>query len=213
MRGPFALALALALAFVAGCLRIGADEDLHLVCEEKSASPRKAYEVGFLVAQTRIEGELADKDRVAMLEAVRGHVITMGGRQHADFAARMGPAVLRDAPQAWAFDAVAGHGGEGPPDLYFVVVWREDSTWRASAAFPVFGLVRPPHSVAQPAWDTANGSDVVREALPNGSVPAAASWEAATPSCVRLTYRNAAASALDVVVNVVERRVVLVDAS
>lgn len=208
--GPsLALALALALA-LGGCLRLGSGDDLHLVCEEKSASPRKAYDVGFLVAQTKVEGELDDMDRVAMLEAVRHHIIAPGGREHFDFAATLKPAEEREAPDAWVFDAIAGSDGEHP-DLYRVFVWRADGAWVAGAQHGMKDVVRPPASIAEPAWAAADASDEVRGALPNGSHPALATWDPALPSCVRLEYANAAGETLDVVVNVVEDRVVLID--
>lgn len=206
-----ALALALAPALLAGCLRVGPGEDLHLVCEEKTASPRKAYDVGFLVAHTTVEGELADMERVAILEAVRHHVIAPGGRPHFDFAATLAPATLPDGLDAWVFDALAGNDASRPPDVYRVYAWKAGAAWVASAQPGVEGVFRPPASIAQPAWDVANASPEVRGALPNGSYEAGATWEPGLPSCVRLRYENAAGETLHVVVNVVQSRVVLID--
>ena len=204
-----ALALTLVVA-VTGCIRLGSGDDLHLVCEEKTASPRKAYDIGFLVAQTRVEGELDDKERVAMLEAARHHVIAPGGRPHFDFAATLAPAQLRDQPTAWAFDALAGSGG-ARPDVYHVILWPDDGMWLAGPAYGQPGLIRPPASVAEPAWETADNSSDVRDARPTNSSQRAASWDPALPSCVRLEYASGEAERLEVVVNVVQDRVVLID--
>jgi len=205
------LAIAVALLAV-GCLRVGPGDDLHLVCEDRTASPRKAYDIGFLVAQTRVEGQPPpDRDKVAMLEAARHHVITPGGRPHGGFRATLAPAELPDAPEAWLFEAT-GVGAEGaPPDAYRVVLWKEGATWVGGAEHRQPNLVRPPHSIAQPAWDAVNASAEARAALPEGSREDGASWSAALPSCVRLAYRDAENDRTDVVVNVVQSRVVFID--
>ena len=209
-RLPLALALALALA-LGGCLRLGSGDDLHLVCEEKSASPRKAYDIGFLVAQTRADGSIAEKDRVAMLELARHHVITIGGRPHDAFTATLAPA--ENASGEWRFEAL-GAIESFPPDVYRVWLWREGDAWIASAERGEADVVAPPRSVAQPAWDAANASAEVGAALPNGSAPASARWDPALPSCVHLRYAGTDdAERLRVVVNVVQSRVVLLDRS
>lgn len=206
--GPLALALTLALA-LGGCIRVGPGDDLDLVCEEKMASPRKAYDVGYLVAQTKVEGTLGDTDRVAMLEAARQHVIAPGGRAHSDFAATLAPAGLRDEPGTWVFDAIGGSDREDP-DVYRVFVWREADAWVAGAEPGEKDLIRPPASIAKPAWRAANALEEVRSKLPNGSFEAEARWDPAIPSCVRLTYANAQRESVDIVVNVVQSRVVLI---
>ncbi|HVM45068.1 MAG TPA: hypothetical protein VM582_03945 [Candidatus Thermoplasmatota archaeon] len=199
-----ALVLLLAALLLSGCLRVGPGEDLHLVCEEKSASPRKAYDIGFLVAQTRVEGSIEDKERVAMLEAARHHVISPGGRAHEGFRARLAPA---DAEDAWLFEGV-GVVGERRPDVYEVFLWKDGATWSGSAVPRQRDVIRPPASVALPAWETANASREVQEALPEGAAARLASWQPTLPSCVRLAYANEEGARLEVVVNVVQSRVV-----
>lgn len=186
----WALAFALLVA-LAGCLRVGPGEDLHLVCEEKTGSPRKAYDVGFLVAQTRVEGELSDKERVAILEAARAHVITLGGRPHSGFRAE-----LSQDGEMWRFLAFGERDGR-PPDVYDVRLVRTNGGWSAPPP------VTPPGSVLAPAWSAVNATEPTRALFGNASA-IQAEWDPALPSCVTLF-----AEGRGVVVNVVQGRVVL----
>ena len=190
MRAAVALFLILALSLT-GCLRLGESDDLHLVCEEKSGSPRKAYDVGFLVAQTRVDGELDDMDKVAILEAARAHVITMGGRPHVGFVANLTPA----EGDAWRFRAIGENEG-ATGDHYDVLVAYATDTSAWAAAPPI----RPPASVLAPAIPAAEAYHWTALAASN------ATWDAALPSCV--TFQDGSAR---IVVNVVQGRVVLLE--
>lgn len=190
MQRTATLLVLLALAG-AGCLRVGPGEDLHLVCEEKTGAPRKAYGLDFLVAQTRVEGNISDERRLSILEAARQHVVTPSGRAHAGFNATLS----RVSQDEWRFDAI-GVWDDAPPDEYRVPIEVIDRTPRAPT------LVEAPRSVRDVAWRAANQSEPGGGSFPE---PTLAVWDPGLPSCVRL-----GGDEREVVVNVAQGRVVYI---
>lgn len=180
-----ALALALTLA-LPGCLRVGPGEDLHLVCEEKSGSPRMAYGVEDLLARTTVNGSLDGPSRVRILDAARHHVITVRGAPYATFDATLSSTT----PTAWRFLGV-GSWEDAEPDVYDVTI--EDVGGRT----PVPDVVDAPRTIRDAAWRMANESG---EEIPTLG---RATWDAGLPSCVALFHDGGS-----LVVNVVQGRIV-----
>lgn len=183
----------------AGCLRVGPGEDLHLVCEEKSGSPRKAYGIEFLVAQTQVDEAVPQELRVPLLEAARQHIITMRGVEHAGFEARLAP-----AGEGWRFEAT-GAWADAPPDAYVVDLRPENDSVVGPAQ------IEAPRSIRDLAWASANASGEVQAAFPAGAAqPTSARWDPELPSCVLLRLQGAG-QAREAVVNVAQSRVVALD--
>ncbi|HUR68501.1 MAG TPA: hypothetical protein VM370_04585 [Candidatus Thermoplasmatota archaeon] len=196
-------AIALAILLVAGCLRVGSGDDLHLVCEEKSGSPRKAYGIDFLVAQTRTDGSVPAERKLALLEAARQHVVTLGGREHAAFDATLGSApAAADGATRWSFHAV-GVRDSAEPDVYDVELRLDGDRATGAPPAPTPGPVAAPRSLVEPAWAAANATREVTARAGANATLAWASWDPDLPSCVELHL-----GAADATVNVLQSRVV-----
>lgn len=187
----------LALLLLPGCFRLGAGEDLHLVCEEKATSPRKAYGIDFLVARTRADEGVPPEFKVAMLEAARAHVVTPRGREHASFEADL----VSVNASTWRFDAT-GLWDDAPADQYRVLLRAEGETLIAGAQPPNPGPAEATRTLVDVARAAANVTTSFDAR--NASLSWAA-WDPELPSCVRLRLDTH-----DVVVNVVQLRVVLI---
>jgi hypothetical protein len=160
---------------------VGPGDDLSLVCEEKSGSPRKAYGLDFLVAQTRVETNVSDADLLVILEAARAHLLTFRGAPHSGFEADL----IESAPRVWTFHAVGLWDG-APADEYAIVVADLGEGPRAA------DVVEAPRSIRDVAARVLAAS--VERAF----------WQPENPSCVRVPLGEGEA-----VVNVVQERVVL----
>lgn len=197
----------LVVLLLAGCLRVGGGDDLYLVCEGKSSSPRMAYGVADLLAATRVEGEWTPQEVAAMLDAARRHVVTPRGAPHESFEARLDGANATEG--IVPFHAT---GTLGPHvdvhDLELVRAGAPGTAWTARMMDPQLpGRVRAPASLAEPARAAAMDEPTARAALERGAL-AGASWDPELPACVRLHVD--AAERATVVVNLAQERVVAV---
>lgn len=179
-----ALVVLLASLALAGCLRVGPGEDLHLVCERETTSPWHPYAPDDLAQLTRVEGELDAQTRGALFQDLADRLVTPGAAPYARFEARLSPA----GDGAWRFDA--NGTWPGGRDAY-VIAWPLD----------------PDAPVDATSWlrQQARGIVANQSALAGRAEgePLAATWEPALAGCVHLEYPET-----DVTVNVDKRIVV-----
>src|SRR5687768_13041702 len=91
----------LAALALAGCLRVGPGEDVHLVCEEKGNTPGAGYSLVDLVDLTRVvNATLSEDEERAILAAVQPYVITLAKRHHEAPSATL---ERLDEPERWRF--------------------------------------------------------------------------------------------------------------
>lgn len=179
MRAP-AILLALLLA---GCLRVGPGEDLHLVCERKSTSPWHPYSPEEIRSLARTNGV----PPASVYTEIADSILTLGARPYVTFDARLFPAA---EPGAWRFEANGTFGNV--TDRYALTLPLANATTLAS-----------PESVAAPARGAAEREPALAGRLAGD---ARATWTAELAGCVRLAYAS-----VDVVVNVDKAQVVSID--
>lgn len=210
------LLLALLLA---GCLRVGPGEDLHLVCEDESTSPRPGYFVRDLVALVDVEDEtLSAPERDALFDAARPHLLTRGGSPHPRFEGSLTREPSAE-PAAWRLRATGSDDDPATPDdTYDVRLTREGATVRATPGAPTLGPIAVPDSILASATTAVSRDTRVVELLDGTPHLAGAGWDPQLPGCVRLAYRAPSSEAgppaqpgAFVLVNVDSMRVVHVE--
>lgn len=178
MRAP-AILFALLLA---GCLRVGPGEDLHLVCERKSTSPWHPYSPEEIRSLARTNGI----PPASVYTEIADSILTLGARPYATFDARLDRAA---EPGAWWFEANGTIGNV--TDRYALTLPLANATLEA------------PESVAAPARAVAEREPALADRLAGDP---RATWTAEHAGCVRLAYAS-----VDVVVNVDKAQVVSID--
>lgn len=180
-----ATAVILAL-LLAGCLRVGPGEDLHLVCERERTSPWHPYSPDDLAAVTRVNGTIDAGTLRTILQDVADRLVTPGAAPYETFEASLAQA----EEGRWRF--VANGTWPGGEDHY-------DIAWPAGDA-----------PVPATAWllKEARAAVAQEPTLADAGVPTGATWSRDLPGCVSLAYGEK-----DVVVNVDKGIVVSVQAN
>jgi len=154
---------------LAGCLRVGPGEDLHLVCERDSSSPWHPYSPDDLARLTRVEGDIDDAAVRAILQVVADRLVTPGAAPYASFGARLTP----------------GSGGS----------WRfvANGTWPGGEdVYDITGPIARDAPIEATSWlrQQARGVVANESALAGRAEgePLFATWEPALAGCVALEY-------------------------
>ena len=160
------LAVLLAVAALAGCIRVGEGEDLYLVCERESTSPFPPYSPSELEGFVRSDPPMDRALATQLFGDLAERIHTERGYPYDVFVAQ-----LEQSPDGtWRFFANGTHP-EGV-DTYALTWPPEDERVRATERYA---------AIARRA--AANES-----ALRDLGEPTGAFWERALPGCVRLEY-------------------------
>lgn len=196
-RVPLALVLALTLP---GCLGLGAQDDLTLVCERKAGSPWHPYTPDEVKAMTLIEPGATPAGVNDATQHVADALLTMRGVPYATFEGHLYPTPDERArtvpPSDWRFE---GNGTTNASvDAYAIAFTSRDGT-----LVPLEAGVSAPASLVSLA-EAVVAQDPEASGLVGKAKATGGSWDPGGPSCVTLAYGEAHR----VTVNLVQMRVV-----
>lgn len=187
-----ALASAILLVGLSGCIFSPGQDDLADVCESKAGAPGPAYTLDGILAYTQVlDANLTADHARRLLAAAQPDVITLGQHAHANFTA-----TLSATPAGWRFEAVGRAQNGSALDTYALDIADDNGAITAQPLSPTVAPVQVPESMVSLAWGVVNATPELSSAKTRTPTLVATGWDPAIPTCVRLLFQDGPADAI-----------------